>query len=144
MEHDSQLATVHQHYSSNCYRSRISTGAFSSVIAHFKVHKQIGSQIVSQISKGVCPLQDKVKAIQDFLQPTIHCKLYEFLGFAKFYHHFLPHCTDTIKPLHILLTTTHKIKISCSGTKSPYKLSQPSNKPLLTFLSFPTLMLMHL
>ena len=54
-------------------------------------------------SQGVCPLEDKVKAIQDFLQPTTQCKLHEFLGLINFYHNFLPHCADTLKPLHTLL-----------------------------------------
>ena len=59
-------------------------------------------------SQGVRPLQDKVKVIQDFPQPTTQRKLREFLGLVNFYHRFLPHCADTLKPLHILLTTAHK------------------------------------
>ena len=61
-------------------------------------------------SQGVHPLQDKVKVIQDFPQPTTQRKLREFLGLVNFYHRFLPHCADTLKPLHILLTTAHKPK----------------------------------
>ena len=49
-------------------------------------------------SQGVHPLEDKVIAIQDFLQPTTQ--------------HFLPQCADTLKPLHILLATIHKTKIT--------------------------------
>ena len=61
-------------------------------------------------SQGVRPLEDKVKAIQDFPQPTTQCKLCEFLGLINFYYHFLPHCADTLKPLHTLLATAYKTK----------------------------------
>ena len=61
-------------------------------------------------SQGVRPLEDKVKAIQDFPQPTTQCKLREFLGLINFYHHFLPHCADTLTPLHTLHATAHKSK----------------------------------
>ena len=59
---------------------------------------------------GVRPLEDKIKAIQDFPQPTTQCKLHEFFGLINYYHHFLPHCADTLTPLHTLLATTHKTK----------------------------------
>ena len=38
--------------------------------------------------------------------------VHKFLGLVNFYHHFLPHCADTLKPLHTLLTTAHKPKIN--------------------------------
>ena len=95
-------------------------------------------------SQGMRQLEDKVKAIQDFPQTITQRKLREFLGLVNFYHHFLPHCADTLKPLHALLATAHKTKKPCNGMKNPYKLSQPSNKLLLMSLSFPTLILMHL
>ena len=59
-------------------------------------------------SQGVHQLQDKVKVMQDFPQPTTQYKLHEFLGLVNFYHHFLPHCANTLKLLHILFTTAHK------------------------------------
>ena len=59
-------------------------------------------------SQGVRPLEDKVKAIQDFPQPTTQRKLREFLGLINFYHRFLPHCADTLTPLHTLLATAYK------------------------------------
>ena len=45
-------------------------------------------------SQGVHPLEDKVKAIQDFPQSTTQHKLREFLGLINFYHCFLPHCAE--------------------------------------------------
>ena len=38
--------------------------------------------------------------------------VHKFLGLVNFYHQFLPYCTDTLKPLHTLLTTAHKPKIN--------------------------------
>ena len=59
-------------------------------------------------SQGIYPLQDKVKVIQEFPQPTTKRKLREFLGLINFYHRFIPHCAETLHPLHNLLTTAHK------------------------------------
>ena len=47
-------------------------------------------------NQGVRPLQDKVKAIQEFPQPTTQCKLCEFLGLVNFDHRFIPHCAETL------------------------------------------------
>ena len=58
--------------------------------------------------QGIYPLQDKVKVIQEFPQPRTKCKLREFLGLINFYHCFIPHCTETLQPLHNLLATAHK------------------------------------
>ena len=59
-------------------------------------------------SQGIYPLQDKVKVIQEFPQPTTKHKLREFLGLINFYHRFILHCAETLQPLHNLLTTAHK------------------------------------
>ena len=59
-------------------------------------------------SQGIYPLQDKVKVIQEFPQPTTKRKLREFLGLINFCHRFIPHCAETLQPLHNLLTTAHK------------------------------------
>ena len=70
-------------------------------------------------SEGVRPLQDKVKAIQDFPQPTTQCKLREFLGLVNFYHRFIPHCADTLNPLHTLLASAHKTEHTLLWTEEP-------------------------
>ena len=46
--------------------------------------------------------------IQEFPQPPTKCKLREFLTLINFYHHFIPHCAETLQPLHNLHTTAHK------------------------------------
>lgn len=63
----------------------------------------LGHHVTAQ---GIQPLPDKVQAIQQLPQPTTQCKLREFLGLINFYHQFIPHCADTLRPLHTLLTTT--------------------------------------
>ena len=63
----------------------------------------LGHHVTAQ---GIQPLPDKVKAIQHYPQPTSQRKLREFLGLINFYHRFIPHCADILKPLHNLLTTT--------------------------------------
>ena len=40
-------------------------------------------------------INEKVKAIQDFPQPTSQHKLCEFCGLVNFYHRFLPHYATT-------------------------------------------------
>ena len=57
-------------------------------------------------AKGIQPLPDKVEAIQQYPQPTTQRKLREFLGMINFYHRFIPHCADILRPLHSLLTAT--------------------------------------
>ena len=65
-------------------------------------------------NQEVRPWQVKVKAIQDFPQPTTQCKLF---GLVNFYHRFIPHCAHILKPLHTLLATAHKNNTPCSGEK---------------------------
>ena len=55
-------------------------------------------------SQGIRPLEQKVRVIRDFPQPTTQRKLREFLGLINFYHRFIPGCADTLQPLHALLT----------------------------------------
>ena len=57
-------------------------------------------------TQGIQPLPDKVEAIQQFPQPNTQRKLREFLGLINFYHRFIPHCADIVRPLHTLLATT--------------------------------------
>ena len=54
--------------------------------------------------QGIQPLTDKVQAIQQFPQPATQQKHREFLGLINFYHRFIPHCADILKPIHNLLT----------------------------------------
>ena len=62
----------------------------------------LGHHVTAQ---GIQPLPDKVQAMQQFPQPTTQRKLREFLGLINFYHRFIPHCADILRPLHNLLTT---------------------------------------
>lgn len=55
-------------------------------------------------SKGIQPLEDKVRVIHDFPQPTSQSKLREFIGLVGFYRRFLPSCAKIMQPLHLLLT----------------------------------------
>ena len=54
-----------------------------------------GHQIDSQ---GIRPLRDKVQAVKEFPPPTTTHKLWEFLGFVNFYHHFLPNTALILQP----------------------------------------------
>ena len=56
------------------------------------------------------PLADKVKAIQDYLQPTSVRKIQEFLGMVNFNRRFIPNCADILRPLTDLLTRHGKEK----------------------------------
>lgn len=57
---------------------------------------------------GIRPLQEKVEAIGKFPRPTSQRELLEFLGVIHFYHRFIPHCAQVLKPLHKLLTHAHR------------------------------------
>ena len=61
----------------------------------------LGHQIDSH---GIRPLEDKVRVVREFPQPTTQCKLHVFLGFVSFYYRFLPHAAHTLQPLHRLFT----------------------------------------
>ena len=56
-------------------------------------------------AQGIEPLPDKVETTQRFPQPNTPCKLREFLGLINFYHRFILHCADIVRPLHALLAT---------------------------------------
>ena len=56
-------------------------------------------------SQGIRPLQDKVTAIQDFVQPETRGHLRKFLGLINFYHRFIPNCAQILQPLNNLLST---------------------------------------
>ena len=52
---------------------------------------------------GISPLQEKVRAVRNFPQPSSQRKLREFMGLVNFYHRFIPHCAELMQPLHALL-----------------------------------------
>lgn len=55
-------------------------------------------------SQGICPLEEKVKVIQEFLQPGTKHDLHEFLGLINFYYRFVPHYAQLLQPLNHLLS----------------------------------------
>ena len=55
---------------------------------------------------GITPLPEKVQVVRDFPQPQSQRQLRQFIGLVNFYHRFLPHCADLMRPLHALLTSS--------------------------------------
>ncbi len=55
---------------------------------------------------GVRPLPQKVQVIHDFPKPESPRQLRRFIGLVNFYHRFIPHCAEIIRPLHIFLSST--------------------------------------
>ncbi|CAH8665383.1 unnamed protein product [Schistosoma margrebowiei] len=62
-------------------------------------------------SQGIKPLEEKVKAISSYPEPTSVKSLRRFLGTCNFYRRFLPNCADVLQPL------TDLLKNDKSGTK---------------------------
>ena len=54
-------------------------------------------------AQGIHPLEEKVRAIRDFIQPTSLRKLRTFLGLVNFYHRFIPNCASILEPINSLL-----------------------------------------
>jgi len=50
-------------------------------------------------ARGIRPLPDRVRAIQDFSQPKSSQQLQSFLGMANFYRRFIPSAAKILKPL---------------------------------------------
>ena len=96
-------------------------------------------------SKGIKPLDKKVKAIKHFPTPTRYGQLSEFLGMANFYHRFIPNCSATAKPLYDLLKSNNikkasRKQIPVSAWKKEHDLAFQKLKTDLansTMLSFP-------
>ena len=61
--------------------------------------------------RGIYPLEEKVRAIREFPQPTSIRKLREFLGLINFHHLFIPNCAAKLGPLDQLL------RVSEDGTR---------------------------
>ena len=59
--------------------------------------------------KGITPLASNVFQIMDYQQPSTTHALRRFLGLVNFYHMSVPHCTDILVPLHLLLAS-HPLK----------------------------------
>ena len=59
-------------------------------------------------AQGIQPLEEKVRAIRDFPQPSSLRKLREFLGLVNFYHRFVPNCAKILEPLNKLLGAPEK------------------------------------
>ena len=55
---------------------------------------------------GITPLPEKVQAIRNYPQPQSQRQLRRFIGLVNFYHRFLPHCADLMRPLHSLLSSS--------------------------------------
>lgn len=54
-------------------------------------------------ASGIAPDPEKVRAIRDMPTPQNVADIRHFLGMATYMGRFLPHFTDTTKPLHDLL-----------------------------------------
>ena len=55
---------------------------------------------------GIRPLGSKVDVIRQFPRPVTARKLREFIGLINFYHRFVPHCADILRPLNAMLART--------------------------------------
>ena len=64
-------------------------------------------------SEGIRPLEHKVEAVRKFPQPTSARQLREFLGLINFYHRFVPHCAQILRPLNVLLTAARPSQPLC-------------------------------
>ena len=94
-EHENHLRSVFQRLSNHGVVINPSKCKFGASSLHF-----LGHQIDSA---GIRPLDHKVQVIRDFPLPTTHRKLREFLGLQNFYHRFLPHAAELLRPLNDLL-----------------------------------------
>jgi len=59
-------------------------------------------------AKGAKPLPARVKAISQYPRPRTVKELQRFLGALNFYHRFIPHAADILRPLY--MTTAGKVK----------------------------------
>ena len=62
---------------------------------------------------GSTPLSSKVRAIEEFPQPTTYKALQEFLGMINFYHRFLPRAAAVLRPLYEALKGEKKKEKLC-------------------------------
>ncbi len=59
-------------------------------------------------SEGSVPLPSKVQAIVGFPKPSTVKKLHEFVGMINFYHRFIGHIAETMRPLYRALSGQSK------------------------------------
>nr|CAB3264537.1 uncharacterized protein zf(cchc)-26 [Phallusia mammillata] len=52
---------------------------------------------------GLKPLKDRVEAIRNFPRPETVTQLRSFLGIFNFYRRFIPHASDTLRHLNVML-----------------------------------------
>ena len=52
---------------------------------------------------GVYPTDEKIKAVKDYPQPTSNKELQRYLGLVNYYHRFIPHYAEILRPLYELL-----------------------------------------
>lgn len=69
-------------------------------------------------ANGIAPLEEKVRVIRDFLQPTSQRQLRQFLGLVNFYHRFLPNCAQILQPLNALLNNSKRRSDSVTWTEA--------------------------
>ena len=55
-------------------------------------------------SQGIRPLEEKVTAVQDFVQPETRRDLCKLLRLINFYHRFIPNCAQILQLLNNLLS----------------------------------------
>ena len=59
---------------------------------------------------GIRQLSSKIKAIQDYSQPTTVSSLQHFLGAINFYHKFIPWAAELARPLYKAIIGVPKSK----------------------------------
>lgn len=58
---------------------------------------------------GITPLEKKVQAIINFQKPTTTKGLQEFVGMVNYYHRFLPHAAEIMRPLYEMMSKKTKL-----------------------------------
>ena len=96
---------------------------------------------------GIRPLGSKVDVIRQFPRPVTARKLCEFIGLINFYHRFVPHCADILRPLNAMLARTrpHQQLIWTDETAIAFqeiKATQPPSSIILYQQHRPVLSLM--
>lgn len=70
-------------------------------------------------SAGVSPQPSKVHAIRSYPKPDTSKALRRFLGLSNFYHRFIPHCADIVRPLNSMITPKDsKLSWSCEAEEA--------------------------
>lgn len=73
-------------------------------------------------SKGILPIQDKVKAVLNFPKPRTVVELRRFLGMVNFYHRNFPHAAESQIPLNAYVCDSRK------NVKRPVVWTDEANK----------------